>query len=161
MSATLEFKQLRDVNLARCRRWHNEGSWSLSDWAVATAGELGEALNVIKKLNRFRDGISGNSEERQKLERQLAEELADTAIYLDLLAARAGIDLDKAIVEKFNKKSVEVGFPERLGLIDWRSAMSDALIKALGPDGFRNLPSLWSGSASEYARRVVRGVLGT
>ncbi len=36
------------------------GAWSLSDWMTATLGELGEAANVVKKLNRHRDGMPGN-----------------------------------------------------------------------------------------------------
>ena len=39
---------------------HKLDSWSLSDWVTALTGEVGEAANVIKKLNRVRDGIRGN-----------------------------------------------------------------------------------------------------
>ena len=48
------------------------------------------------------------------MEDQLTDEIADTALYLDLLAARAGIDLGAAIVRKFNRVSEKHGFPERL-----------------------------------------------
>jgi len=88
--------------------------WSLSDWAVATAGEMGEALNLVKKLNRERDGIVGNSLTTNELKSKLADELADVAIYLDIMAASEGIDLAQAIVTKFNRTSEKVGFPERL-----------------------------------------------
>ena len=64
---------------------HALSSWSLSDWMTATAGELGEAANIIKKLNRYRDGIPGNSESEEELRSKLADELADVAIALDLL----------------------------------------------------------------------------
>lgn len=54
------------VNRERCESQggfnHKLSSWSLSDWMTATLGELGEAANVAKKLNRVRDGIPGNSE---------------------------------------------------------------------------------------------------
>lgn len=112
----LTFAQLREANLSRCSRWHPRGlsEWSLSDWAVATAGEMGEALNVVKKLNRERDGIAGNTASEGELRKQLADEIADVAIYLDIMAASEGIDLAGAIAAKFNRTSEKVGFPERL-----------------------------------------------
>lgn len=75
---------------------------------------MGEALNVVKKLNRERDGIVGNSVSEAELRQQLADELADVAIYLDIMAASEGIDLGVAIARKFNATSVKVGFPDRL-----------------------------------------------
>lgn len=112
----MTFEQLRQANISRCSRWHPRGlnEWSLSDWAVATAGEMGEALNLVKKLNRERDGIVGNSLTTNELKSKLADELADVAIYLDIMAASEGIDLAQAIVTKFNRTSEKVGFPERL-----------------------------------------------
>ncbi len=112
----LSFRTLRAANMDRCQRWHPGGlsDWSLSDWGVATAGELGEALNVVKKLNRERDGITGNTASGDELREQLADELADVAIYLDIMAASEEIDLGAAIARKFNQTSVKVGFPERL-----------------------------------------------
>lgn len=85
-------------------------SWTLSDWLTATAGELGEAANIIKKLNRIRDGIPGNSETYGELRAMLADEIADTAIYLDLLAQAAGFDLDTIRDAKFAKTSEKIGY---------------------------------------------------
>ena len=112
----LTFADLRETNLVRCARWHKGGvqDWSLSDWAVATAGELGEAMNVVKKLNRERDGLVGNDKSVTELRSMLADEIADTAIYLDLMAAHEGIDLDFAIISKYNRTSEKNGFPDRL-----------------------------------------------
>ncbi len=112
----LTFHLLRTTNLIRCARWHRGGveEWSLSDWMTAVAGEMGEAANVVKKLNRVRDGLVGNDKSADALRDQLADEIADTAIYLDLLAARAGVDLAEAIARKFNRTSEKNGFPERL-----------------------------------------------
>ena len=113
---TMLFSEFSRVNEQRCNRWHPVVSWSLSDWATATAGELGEACNVIKKLNRLRDGVIGNEgreADRSYLLQCLAEELADTATYLDLLATAAGIDLGEAIAKKFDRVSEKNGFPER------------------------------------------------
>jgi len=118
VSKTLTFSELRRVSLQRALRWHPRGleEWSVSDWVTATLGEFGEAANVIKKLNRVRDGLIGNDKSVVELQLQLADELADTFIYLDLLASRVGVDLDVAIIAKFNRTSHKYGFPERLGV---------------------------------------------
>ncbi len=112
----LSFADLRAANVARCAKWHPGGisDWSLSDWMTATCGELGEAANVVKKLNRCRDGLPGNNKTEDELRSMLGDELADTAIYLDLLAAAAGVDLAASIIAKFNAVSVRNGFPDRL-----------------------------------------------
>jgi NTP pyrophosphatase (non-canonical NTP hydrolase) len=83
-------------------------------------GEAGEACNAIKKLRRIETGAPNlNEPGRQLTERNAAitaigEELADTAIYMELLAQRLGINLADAIVKKFNSVSKRYGFPERL-----------------------------------------------
>jgi len=84
--ANLTFSHLRDQNLPRCRRWHPEGAppWSFSDWFLALGGEAGEALNVVKKLNRDRDGLAGNLKSHLALVDDLGGELADVVIYLDI-----------------------------------------------------------------------------
>ncbi len=114
----LTFDHLREVSSRRVLRWHKGGldEWSLSDWAVAMMGEAGEACDVIKKLNRARDCAPGNKRTPAELQQDLADELADTLIYLDLLAAKAGIDLGEAVISKFNMVSERMGFPERLQL---------------------------------------------
>ena len=93
---------------------HRLGSWSLSDWMTATAGELGEAANIIKKLNRIRDGIPGNADHEtpERLLASLADELADVAIYLDLMAQAAGFDLEAIREAKFVKSSEKIGYTE-------------------------------------------------
>lgn len=120
--ASLNFDSLRIVSRDRCRRWHPGGmdEWSVSDWAVAMLGEAGEACNAIKKLRRIETGaLNINDPGRQLTERNTAiaaigEELADTMIYLDLLAQRLGINLADEVVKKFNATSARYGFPERL-----------------------------------------------
>ena len=115
--SNLTFLDLRLANVERCNIWHPKGidSWSLSDWAVALAGEVGETCDVIKKLNRYRDGLIGNSKPIEELYAQLADEIADVQIYLDLLAARRGIDLGAATVKKFDEVSRRNKFSIFLG----------------------------------------------
>lgn len=85
----LPFVTLTTANVARCTRsWRMSlSNWSRADWHIATGGELGEALNVVKKLNRDAGGYAGNTVSRDELLRMLADELADVVIYLDLFAA--------------------------------------------------------------------------
>ena len=91
---------------------HRLDSWSLSDWLTATAGELGEAANIVKKLNRIRDGVPGNKETEEELRAALGREIADVQIYLDLFAQRAGFDLETIRDQKFDEKSREIGYTE-------------------------------------------------
>lgn len=103
-------------NLQRCESVngfnHPLNSWSLSDWMTATAGELGEAANIIKKLNRVRDGIPGNKESEEELRAMLADEIADVEIYLDLMTQAAGFDLETIRDAKFQKTSQKIGYVE-------------------------------------------------
>jgi NTP pyrophosphatase (non-canonical NTP hydrolase) len=115
----MQMKDFSVFNRRRCESKngfnHELNSWSMSDWFTATMGELGEAANVAKKLNRERDGIPGNGDlTADDLKEQLAEELADTFIYLDLLAQAAGIDLQEAVIAKFNKTSEKIGYESKL-----------------------------------------------
>ena len=114
----LTFAQLRDANRRRLPQFKNrkgepahskpDGSdWKLSAWSNAILGELGEAANIIKKIER---GDFTLDEARPLL----AKEFADAATYLDLAAQQAGIDLGTAVVEKFNEVSERVGSDVRL-----------------------------------------------
>ena len=74
------------------------------------AGETGEACNAAKKLARLQRGWKGGADTSANL----AEELADVVICADLAAQRAGIDLESAVISKFNATSEKHGFEERL-----------------------------------------------
>lgn len=89
----LTFDELRRANAARRKQIHPQcKDWIISDWAMAVAGEVGELCNKIKKARRG-DPVS---------QTELADELADVVIYLDIVAAELGIDLGRATREKFN-----------------------------------------------------------
>jgi NTP pyrophosphatase (non-canonical NTP hydrolase) len=111
----LTFEELRSANVARAIKWHPAGidSWSASDWLMAVTGELGELASLLKMRLRERDELPGNK--FSPTDQQIADELADVATYLDLLAASLGVDLGGAIIEKFNAVSERVGFDDRLG----------------------------------------------
>jgi NTP pyrophosphatase (non-canonical NTP hydrolase) len=78
-------------------------------------GESGEVGNVVKKLRRAEVGLRGVLDgDRDDLLAKLAEEIADTYLYLDLLATYYGIDVPSAVIAKFNAVSELQGLPERL-----------------------------------------------
>jgi len=114
----MDFSTLRKINVRRCvRSWgHTLSSWSVAEWGNATAGEVGEACNIAKKLLRLRQGLPGNNSDTTEtsLKNELADEIADFVIYADLWSASEGIDLEEAIRRKFNKTSTKLGFDERL-----------------------------------------------
>lgn len=89
---------------------HPLSGWTTSDWFTAIMGELGEAANVAKKLNRVRDGIPGNKEKTDALKVKLRQELGDTFVYLDLLAQSLGFNIGAAAQEVFDEKSKEIGY---------------------------------------------------
>jgi NTP pyrophosphatase (non-canonical NTP hydrolase) len=106
---------------AECRKRseHPQGfgkpidTWSVAHYFMAMLGELGEAANAAKKLQRIESGLRGNKpgENPQALWENLGDELADTLIYLCLICERIGIDLSAAAIRKFNEKSDEIGYP--------------------------------------------------
>lgn len=114
----LTFAKFSAANRARCESpqgfKHPLAGWSTSDWFLAMIGELGEAANIAKKLNRVRDGIPGNKETPEQLMAKLRHELADAFVYLDLTAQSLGFNIADATVEVFNAKSAEIGYPTKL-----------------------------------------------
>jgi NTP pyrophosphatase (non-canonical NTP hydrolase) len=110
----MDMREFSVENVLRCTAKngfdHALSSWSMSDWMTATLGELGEAANIVKKLNRVRDGIKGNKETPDQLRAALADELADAYIYLDLMFQAAGVDLPTAIRSKFDRTSAKIGY---------------------------------------------------
>ncbi len=123
MTIRLDFDTVSATNRARCERWHpgypgpDASGWNGADWSNAMQGEAGEAGNVVKKLRREECGLRGVLDAPTPgLLLKLADEIADTFLYLDLLATYYRIDMPTAIVRKFNAVSELQGFPERLAM---------------------------------------------
>lgn len=108
LRAVVSFAGLRRANVERCEtHYHPVDAWSLPDWMTAVAGEVGELAGVIKNIRRHDvEGASPHAIGPTGAER-LGDEAADVVIYLDLLCARAGVDLGAAVVRKFNLVSRE------------------------------------------------------
>jgi NTP pyrophosphatase (non-canonical NTP hydrolase) len=102
------FEELRAANVERNRVAFGDNlgdtGWNACEWVCALVGEVGEAANLIKKVRR------GEAIPLQLI----ADELADVQTYLDLLAAKLGIDLGAATFRKFNVVSERVGSDIRL-----------------------------------------------
>lgn len=101
---------LRAANIARQNEWDQDNQITAAYRGNELAGEVGEACNIIKKLERERLGILGS---RATVD-ELADELADVLICADLIAMHYGIDLDAAVARKFNATSEKVGLRTRL-----------------------------------------------
>jgi NTP pyrophosphatase (non-canonical NTP hydrolase) len=114
----LTFEAFSEANRARCESpkgfGHQLHAWSTSDWMTALVGEVGEAANVVKKLNRYRDGVPGNKVSEADLRDMLRKELGDVFVYLDLMAQSLGFSIADAAVEVFNAKSEDIGYPGKL-----------------------------------------------
>lgn len=95
--------KLRAANIARDKQWNPNKILTLSFRGNELGGEIGEAQNILKKLERERLGLVGS----RATPEALAEELSDGMICLDLIAMEFDIDMVQAIIRKFNKTSSE------------------------------------------------------
>ena len=107
----LTFDELRKANVSRCNSaFHPLEEWNPLEWVAAVAGEVGELANLLKKNHRGDfDDVPADD-----VRCVIAKELADSVIYLDLLAARCQIDLGEAVRNKFNEVSIKRNASERL-----------------------------------------------
>lgn len=133
---TVTFMALRIANERRVGLFRNgrgeraheeaDGSdWSPAEWSNAAAGEVGELCNKTKKLRRgdfgrdaawlLRQPVGELTEDQRTraatLRAFLSEEIAGAVIYLDILAKQIGLDLGEAVVQEFNRKSVDFSLP--------------------------------------------------
>lgn len=104
------YRTLRAANAARQGEWDKDARITLSYRLNELAGETGEACNVGKKIERERLGIAGSRSTKQRL----GEELADVVICADLVAMGEGIDLEQAVINKFNATSAKIGLSTML-----------------------------------------------
>lgn len=113
MKNCISFDNLRKVNVLRMEYFgHGDlaTGWNVAEWGCALAGETGELCNILKKINRN----AGFDPSYNELRHLAAEEIADVAIYLDLISSKLGLHLDGCIKRKFNQTSEKHGFPHRL-----------------------------------------------
>lgn len=106
----LSIAELQRAHVERQEEWCPDQKPDLSFRGNELGGECGEAQNVIKKLERERHGWRGS---RDTVE-HLAEELGDVIHCAVLCAITAGIDLEPAVIAKFNSTSEKNGLATRL-----------------------------------------------
>jgi len=106
INSALTFDRLRTQNVPRSLIAFNHAleDWSECEWGCAVGGEVGELLNKLKKRLRKDDPNAS-----QSTLKDVADEMADVIIYLDLLAAKMNVDLGQAVINKFNQTSDKRG----------------------------------------------------
>lgn len=105
-----EYSNLLEANIVRQKEWDPGKAITPSYRGNELAGEVGEACNVIKKLERERLGIAGS---RDTVE-HLAQELADVVICVNLVAIAYGINIDKEVALKFNSTTDKMKLQTRM-----------------------------------------------
>jgi NTP pyrophosphatase (non-canonical NTP hydrolase) len=116
-------------------------SWTGADWSNAMQGESGELAevigalvlgnsiathtgligNLVKKLRRNETSIQqAEGPTEGELLENLATEIGDVFLYLDLLAQYYGLSMSDCVIETFNRVSQREGFPEILSHEDNR-----------------------------------------
>lgn len=107
---TNAFETLRNASLMRQTYWDRDHKISLEYRGLELGGEAGEAQNKLKKLVREALKLRGS----RSSVAEVAEELADVIIVVDLIAGMLNIDLWPEVVSKFNKTSQENDLPVRI-----------------------------------------------
>jgi NTP pyrophosphatase (non-canonical NTP hydrolase) len=105
-------KKLRDANRGRQSAWTGNQPLEPLFHAVELGGEVGELLNAIKKVERFKRGWVGSSPDMQNL----FDEVGDVLICLDTICAIYGVNLEVVTTNKFNKTSDKYGFQQKIEL---------------------------------------------
>jgi NTP pyrophosphatase (non-canonical NTP hydrolase) len=104
-----EFSKVNRERNAKC--FPDCKNWTASEWMLALIGEIGEAANLIKKYNR---GDWTTGEYISKHKNEIAMELGDEFVYLDLLAHSLGIELEDCVIAAFNKVSDRKNYPVKI-----------------------------------------------
>lgn len=109
---SLTFQTFQTVTDERSVEWrHGQPELPIEFSAMELGGEAGEVLNAVKKHVRHQYGLVGGKENNIGA---IAEELGDVVICCALMASRLGIDLEHAVVTKFNKTSRKHKLSQRL-----------------------------------------------
>lgn len=101
----MEINEFQRLNVRRCvEAFPACANWDLSDWMTAIAGEVGEAANLVKKINR------GDFELDGKMAIELGKEIADVMTYCFIVLDCIGRPAEEALIEKFDEVSKRVNW---------------------------------------------------
>ncbi len=106
----MKFSDLRAANVTRQKEWPGNDQADIAFRGLEVAGEFGEVAEALKKYLRGQRGIKGTTATLDNV----ASEMADSIIALDLLADLMGIDLGEAVARKFNATSEKYGLKTRI-----------------------------------------------
>lgn len=134
--SNISLADLRAANLARQDEWCPDQKPDLSFRGNELAGEVGEACNQIKKLERARHGWRGSKGSLDAL----GDELADVVVCADLVAISAGIDLQSKVIGKFNATSEANGLSIFLTRHTPIDATQEMVAAALNVDWAADIP---------------------
>lgn len=115
MTDGITFNVLRAANQRRQEEWPGNEKADVAFRAIELAGEAGEVAEAVKKYLRAERGIKGSTATRE----DIADEMGDLLVSLDLLADELGIDLGDAVRRKFNATSEKYSMRTYLGDSDW------------------------------------------
>lgn len=99
----MNFETLRSANKTRQAEWPGSEQATLEFRTIEVAGEFGEVAEAVKKYLRSVYGIKGSTATVE----DIADEMSDAIIALDLLANELNINLGEAVKTKFNKTSMK------------------------------------------------------
>lgn len=106
----LDIKLFTELNRKRCEEsFHPIDAWSAPEWGCALAGETGELCKYLKKIHR---GDFTTDEAREACKK----EIGDIFAYLNLICIKLNIDMEDAVIDKFNEVSDRVGSNIKYGL---------------------------------------------
>jgi len=115
LSDGVTFNVLRGANVNRQKEWPGNEHADVAFRAIELAGEAGEVAEAVKKFLRAELGIKGSTATKD----DIADEMGDMLVALDLLANQLGIDLGKAVERKFNATSKKYGMRTYIDGADW------------------------------------------
>lgn len=104
--------QFRGLELAGENAELLEQGMYLAILMMDASRRAGKAVEALKKIVRFQEGMKGGSDDRTALR----EEIGDAAISLALLCNELGEDFAAIVTDKFNKTSDKYGFDVKLPL---------------------------------------------
>ncbi len=116
--------KLRIANVERGKLWNSgwnpDSNFTTESYIIELlfrsnelGGEVGEAQNKVKKYVRYLRQMAGGISKEESI-KEIEKELADVIICVDRVADIFGIDLNKAVVDKFNETSDKRGFNIKL-----------------------------------------------
>ncbi len=111
MTDGVTFNVLRGANVRRQQEWPGNEHADVAFRAIELAGEAGEVAEAVKKFLRAERGIKGSTATRE----DVASEMGDLLVALDLLANQMDIDLGEAVRAKFNRTSEKYGMRTYIG----------------------------------------------